>query len=150
MLRVAADVAVVAVAGVVAAVVIVHLLLVVFGCWLFLVVGCFWLLFLVVVVFGCFWLFLVVVVVVSETTEARQCVYPQSPVLIGMGSPRWQRTLQHRGLQKLALNSGTTRRSVKNASVPPKNPSHSHMTASRSNVQIFKCELREEPGQPTR
>ena len=34
--------------------------------------------------------------------------------LIGR-SPRQQRTLRHRGLRKLALNSGTTRRSAKNA-----------------------------------
>ena len=64
----------------------------------------------------------VFVVVVSETTEARQCQYQQSPVPIGMGSPRWQRTLRHRGLQKLELNSGTTWRSAKNASKPPKTP----------------------------
>ena len=55
--------------------------------------------------------FVVVVVVVSETTEARNCLCQQSPVLIGKGSPRWRRTLHHRGLEKLALNSGTTRRS---------------------------------------
>ena len=90
----------------------------------------------VVVVVGC-WLLVVavavVVVVVSETTEARQCLCQQSPVLIGMVSPRWQRTLRHRGLPKLA-------RCVKTA----ENPSHRHMTASRNNVQIFKCELRRE------
>ena len=34
--------------------------------------------------------------------------------LIGR-SPRQQRTLRHRGLRKMALNSGTTRRSAKNA-----------------------------------
>ena len=46
-----------------------------------------------------------VVVVVSETAEARKCPCQQRPLLIGMGSPRWQRTLHHRGLQKMALNS---------------------------------------------
>ena len=85
-----------------------------------------------------------VVVVVSETTEAMQCQRQQSPVQIGMGSPRWQRTLRDRGLQKLELNSGTTRRSATNASKPPKTPSYRHMTASKNNVQIFKCELRRE------
>ena len=35
--------------------------------------------------------------------------------LIGKGSPRQRRTLRRRGLRKLALNSGTTRRSAKNA-----------------------------------
>ena len=97
-------------------------------CCVLLVVGC-WLL-----VVGC-WLF-------KTRSEARQCENPQSPVLIGMGSPQWQRTLRHRGLQKLALNSGTARRSAKNASEPPKTPSHRHMTARKNNVQIFKCELR--------
>ena len=32
--------------------------------------------------------------------DTRQCVCPQSPVQIGMGSPRRQRTLRHRGLRK--------------------------------------------------
>ena len=64
----------------------------------------------------------VLVVLVSETTEARQCLCQQSPVLVGMVSPRWRRTLRHQGLQKLGLNSGTTRRSAKNASKPPKTP----------------------------
>ena len=40
----------------------------------------------------------------------------------------------------------TTWRSAKNASRPPKSPSHRHMTASGNNVQIFKCELRREAG----
>ena len=91
-----------------------------------------------------------VVVVVATRADARKCLCQQSPVLIGMGSPRWQRTLRHRGVEKLALNSSTTRRSAKNASEPPKTPSHRHMTASKNNVQIFKCELRRKSGQPTR
>ena len=64
----------------------------------------------------------VVVVVVLTRAEARKCLFQQSPVLIGMGSRRCQRTLRHRGLQKLALNFGTTWRSAKNASEPPKTP----------------------------
>ena len=48
------------------------------------------------------------------------------------GSPRWQRTLHHRRLRKLALNSGTTRKSAKNASKPQKTPSNRHMTACRN------------------
>ena len=40
----------------------------------------------------------------------------------------------------------TTWRNAKNASKPPKTPSHRHMTANRNNVQIFKCELRKESG----
>ena len=51
-----------------------------------------------------------------------KCPCQQSPVLTGMWSPRWRRTLRHRGLQKLALNSGTTRRSAKNASKPIQPP----------------------------
>ena len=39
--------------------------------------------------------------------------------LIGR-NPRWQRTLRHRGLRKLALNSGTTQRSAKNGRKRPK------------------------------
>ena len=35
--------------------------------------------------------------------------------LVVQGSPRQRRTLRHRGLQKLALNSGTNRKSAKNA-----------------------------------
>ena len=44
--------------------------------------------------------------------------------LIGR-SPRHQRTLRHRGLRKLALNSGTTRRSAKNSQpyIPTTKPS---------------------------
>ena len=64
--------------------------------------------------------------------------------LIGMGALDGKELFAIEGPEKLALNSGTTRRSPKNASEPPKTPSHRHMTASRNNVQIFKCELRRE------
>ena len=49
-------------------------------------------------------------------------VCPRHQSLIGKGSPRWRRTLHHRGLQKLALNSGTTggaRKMTQNASKSP-------------------------------
>ena len=42
-------------------------------------------------------------------------VYVHSLLRLIGRSPRRQRTLRHRGLRKLALNSGTTRRSAKNA-----------------------------------
>ena len=54
------------------------------------------------------------------------CLCQHHPSSNWHGSPRRRRTLHHRGLQKLALNSGITRRSAKNASGPPKNPSHRH------------------------
>ena len=74
-------------------------------------------------------------VVVVFDAGVQQCVYVNViGGLIVQGSPR--------GLQKLALNSGTTRRSAKNASEPPKTPSHRYLTASKNNVRIFKCELR--------
>ena len=47
-------------------------------------------------------------------------VCPRHHSLNGKGSPRWQRTLHHRRLQKLALNSGTTGGARKKASIPPK------------------------------
>ena len=50
-------------------------------------------------------------------SEARKCLCQQSPVQIGTGSPRWRRTLHHRGL---ALNS--------------KRPAHRH---SRHTVRIL-------------
>ena len=59
-------------------------------------------------------------------------------VLIGMGALDGKELFAIEGSEKLALNSGTTRRSARNASEPPKNP------ASKNNVQIFKCELRRE------
>ena len=65
-------------------------------------------------------------------------------LLIGMGALDGKELFAIEGPEKLALNSGTTRRSAKNASEPPKTPSHRHMTASENNVQIFKCELRRE------
>ena len=49
-------------------------------------------------------------------------VCPRHHSLIGKGSPRWQRTLHHRGLQKQELNSGTTGGARKKASIPPKMP----------------------------
>ena len=44
----------------------------------------------------------------------------KSPRANWQGIPRWRRTLHHRGLRKLALNSGTTRRSAKNGQKGPK------------------------------
>ena len=61
-------------------------------------------------------------------------------ILIGMGALDGKELFAIEGPKKLALNSGTTRRSAKNASESPKTPSHRHMTASENNVQIFKCE----------
>ena len=49
-------------------------------------------------------------------------VCPRHPSSNWQGSPRWQRTLRHRGLQKLALNSGITggaRKMTQNASKSP-------------------------------
>ena len=58
-------------------------------------------------------------------------------ILIGMGALDGKELFAIEGPEKLALNSGTTRKSAKT-------PSHRHMTASENNVQIFKCELRRE------
>ena len=41
-------------------------------------------------------------------TTLQMCLCQQHRYSNWQGSPRWQRTLRHRGLQKLALNSGTT------------------------------------------
>ena len=60
----------------------------------------------------------------SETTEARKMSMPTKSCANWQGSPRWRRTLHHRGLQKLALNSGTTRRSTKKWPKRPKKPSN--------------------------
>ena len=49
------------------------------------------------------------------------CLSTRRYGLIGM-SPRRRRTLHRRGLQKLALNSGRTRKSAKNAEKPSKSP----------------------------
>ena len=112
-------------------------LLLVVGCWLvvggwWLVVGGWWL------VVGGWWL----VVGCFETAEARKCLCQQSPVPVGMGSPRWRRTLHHRGLQKMALNSSRPGGARKMRKSRRKTPSHRHMTASRNIVQIFEYELR--------
>ena len=44
------------------------------------------------------------VVVVSDATMREQCLCQQSPMNCAR-EPRWQRTLHHRGLRKLALDS---------------------------------------------
>ena len=77
-------------------------------------------------------------------SEARKCLCQQSPVLIGMGSPRWRRTLHHRGLQKNGAQLQTTWRSAKNAEKPPKNPSHHH---SRHTVRILSMNCASRPAQ---
>ena len=61
-----------------------------------------------------------VVLVVVKPLGMRVC--PRHHSLIVQGSPRQRRTLRHRGLQKLALNSGTTGGARKKASMPPKKP----------------------------
>ena len=55
-------------------------------------------------------------------------------------NPRWQRTLRHRGLRKMALNSGRTRRSAKKGQKGRKTPSNRQAAINtairRNNVQI--------------
>ena len=81
-------------------------------------------------------------------SEARQCENPQSPVLFGMGSPRWQRTLGCCGCcgcsedamsvcmstapQSLIGRASTPkRRPKKNRKNTAKNPRHHHRCQSR-------------------
>ena len=61
----------------------------------------------------------------TRAKVSRMCMSTDA-ILIVQGSPRQRRTLRHRGLQKLALKSGTTRRSAKTAENPRKNPSTAH------------------------
>ena len=69
----------------------------------------------------------------TQVNEDAMCLSTQRYGLMGM-SPRWQRTLRHRGLRKLALNSGTTRRSAKNAEKPRKNLHRRHNRSAESRV----------------
>ena len=117
--------------------------LLVVGCWLLWLWLWLWLLLL--------WWWLWLLLLCQTLAEARQCVYPQSPVLIGNGSPRWRRTPHHRGLQNLALNSGTTRRSAKKGVNTAENPPP---TAIWLQVKIMfrfsSANCAGKPGQPTR
>ena len=80
----------------------------------------------------------------SYVDKVRNVHVDKTLKFIVQGSPRWQRTLHHRGLRKMALNSRRPGRARKMRQNRRKPPSHLHMTASRNNVQIFKCELRRE------
>ena len=96
------------------------LFVVVCCCLLLFVVVCCLLLFVVV----CCCLFVVCLLFVCcfrrGLKEVNKCMSTHRCYLIGKGSPRQRRTLRHRGLRKLALNSGTIRRSAKNVEKPPK------------------------------
>ena len=59
------------------------------------------------------------------------------------GSPRRRRTLHHRGLEKLALNSGTTRGARKMVQNAKKKPS-SHPTAE-SNLPLLRTGMSTKP-----
>ena len=56
--------------------------------------------------------------------------------LIVQGSRRQRRTLRRRGLRKLTLNSGSTRRSAKNGRERPKNPSSPPYPAESEPVSL--------------
>ena len=68
----------------------------------------------------------VVVVVVDDAILQAECLCRQVLSMKLCRSPRWQRTLRHRGLRKLALNSGTTWRSAKNDLQSRKTPHRRH------------------------
>ena len=63
----------------------------------------------------------------TRAEVSRVCMITNA-VLIGMGALDGKELFAIEGSEKLALNSGTTRRSAKNASEPLKTPSHRHMT----------------------
>ena len=64
-------------------------------------------------------LVVVVVVVVLTMVDEASCLRQHAATVSLCRSPRRRRTLHRRGLRKLALNSGTTRRSAKNGAKRP-------------------------------
>ena len=88
------------------------------------------------------------VVVVSETAEAKKCLCQQRPVLIGMGSARWRRTLHHRRLQKNGAQLRRPGGARKVRKSRQKKTSHRHMTEILSRFSSANCAG--SPGQPTR
>ncbi len=83
-----------------------------------------------------------VVVAVSDTTMREQCLCQQRPMNCAK-----EPSMAKNSSPSRAPKSGAQlpdNRSAKNAAEPPKTPSHRHTTASKNNVQIFKCELRRE------
>ena len=79
------------------------------------------------------WVRRLVVLVVFNAAMEEQCLCQQSPGYLFKKSPRRQRTLRRRRLRKLALNSGTTRRSAKNGLKSPINPFIAAITAMYGN-----------------
>ena len=77
-------------------------------------------------------------------TKARRMCMSTDAVLMAWEPSMAKNSSPSRAPKNWRSTPGHSRRSAKNASEPPKNPSHRHMTASKNNVQIFKCELRRE------
>ena len=95
-------------------------------------------------------LVVVVVVVVVDASHQKECLRQQSPMNCAR-KPSMAKNSSPSRAPKNDAQLQTTWRSAKHASEPPKTPSHRHMTASKNNVQIFKCETaRGHPSRPSR
>ena len=75
---------------------------------------------------------------------------PQSPLPIVQGSPRQRRTLHRRGLEKLALNSGTNRRSAKNDAKSAKKSFTAAITSTAASRVPFSVAQLECPLSPAK
>ena len=106
--------------------------------------GCLLLLLCVVVAVVCVLLLLLLVVGVLDTNLQAECLCQQTLRMKLCRSPRWQRNLHHRGFQKTGSQLRDNPEEREKCVSAAENPSHRHMTASRNNVQIFKCGLRRE------
>ena len=90
------------------------------------------------------------VVVVVDGSHQKECLRQQSPMNCAR-EPSMAKNSSPSRAPKNGAQLQTTWRSAKHASKPPKTPSHRHMTASKNNVQIFKCETAgRHPSRPSR